>query len=91
VGSFPANSFGIQDSIGNVAEWTQDCMSLSYHDAPADGSANNRGLCNSRVTRGGSWFSGARESRLTARFNLKAGDRNDFTGFRVVRELAPDS
>ncbi len=91
VGSFPANSLGIQDSIGNVAEWTLDCMSLSYHDAPADGSANNRGLCNSRVTRGGSWFSGARESRLTARFNLKAGDRNDFTGFRVVRELAPES
>ncbi len=91
VGSFPANSFGIHDSLGNVAEWTLDCMSLSYHDAPADGSANNRGLCNSRVTRGGSWFSGARESRLTARFNLKAGDRNDFTGFRVVRELPPAS
>lgn len=91
VGSFPANSFGIHDSIGNVAEWTLDCMSLSYHDAPADGSTNNRGLCNSRVTRGGSWFSGARESRLTARFNLKAGDRNDFTGFRVVRELRPES
>ncbi|HET6565917.1 MAG TPA: formylglycine-generating enzyme family protein, partial [Xanthomonadales bacterium] len=91
VGSFPANSFGIHDSLGNVAEWTLDCMSLSYHDAPADGSANSRGLCNSRVTRGGSWFSGARESRLSARFNLKAGDRNDFTGFRVVRELAAGS
>jgi len=87
VASFPANQYGLYDSLGNVAEWTLDCMSLSYLDAPADGSANNRGLCNSRVTRGGSWFSGARESRLTARFNLKAGDRNDFTGFRVVREL----
>jgi formylglycine-generating enzyme required for sulfatase activity len=91
VGSFPANAFGLHDTLGNVAEWTLDCMSLSYHDAPADGSANSRGLCNSRVTRGGSWFSGARESRLPARFNLKAGDRNDFTGFRVVRELAPSS
>ncbi len=90
-GSFPANAFGLHDTLGNVAEWTLDCMSLSYHDAPADGSANSRGLCNSRVTRGGSWFSGARESRLSARFNLKAGDRNDFTGFRVVRELAPSS
>jgi formylglycine-generating enzyme required for sulfatase activity len=87
VASFQANDYGLYDSLGNVAEWTLDCMSLSYLDAPADGSANNRGLCNSRVTRGGSWFSGARESRLTARFNLKAGDRNDFTGFRVVREL----
>jgi len=91
VGSFLPNAFGLYDYIGNVAEWTLDCMSLSYVDSPADGSANNRGLCNSRVTRGGSWFSGARESRLSARFNLKAGDRNDFTGFRVVRELPPSS
>jgi len=91
VGSFLPNAFGLYDYIGNVAEWTLDCMSLSYVDSPVDGSANNRGLCNSRVTRGGSWFSGARESRLTARFNLKTGDRNDFTGFRVVRELRPSS
>ena len=26
--------------------------------------------------------------RLPARFNLKNGDRNDFTGFRVVRRIA---
>ncbi len=91
VGSFLSNVFGLHDTLGNVAEWTLDCMSLSYADAPADGSANSRGLCNSRVTRGGSWFSGARESRLSARFNLKAGDRNDFTGFRVLRELPASS
>ena len=91
VGNLLSNMFGLHDALGNVAEWTLDCMSLSYADAPADGSANSRGLCNSRVTRGGSWFSGARESRLSARFNLKAGDRNDFTGFRVVRELAEES
>jgi formylglycine-generating enzyme required for sulfatase activity len=91
VGSLLSNMFGLHDALGNVAEWTADCMSLSYADAPADGTANSRGLCNSRVTRGGSWFSGARESRLSARFNLKAGDRNDFTGFRVVRELPDES
>ncbi len=91
VGSFLPNAFGLYDYLGNVAEWTLDCMSLSYVDSPVDGSANNRGLCNSRTTRGGSWFSGARESRLTARFNLKTGDRNDFTGFRVLRELPPSS
>ena len=28
-----------------------------------------------------------REIRLPARFNLKNGDRNDFTGFRVVRKV----
>jgi formylglycine-generating enzyme required for sulfatase activity/serine/threonine protein kinase len=87
VGSFRANAFGVYDVVGNVAEWTLDCMNLSYLDAPADGSAWGRGICSSRITRGGSWFTGSREVRLPARFNLKNGDRNDFTGFRVVRRV----
>ena len=86
-GSFRANAFGVYDVIGNVAEWTMDCMNLSYLEAPADGSAWSRGMCNSRMTRGGSWFTGTKESRLSARFNLKNGDRNDFTGFRLVRRV----
>lgn len=86
-GSFKPNAFGIYDVVGNVAEWTLDCMNLSYLDAPADGSSWGRGICSSRMTRGGSWFTGSREVRLPARFNLKNGDRNDFTGFRVVRKV----
>jgi formylglycine-generating enzyme required for sulfatase activity len=86
-GSFKPNAFGVYDVVGNVAEWTMDCMNLSYLDAPADGSAWGRGICSSRMTRGGSWFTGTREVRLPARFNLKNGDRNDFTGFRVVRTV----
>jgi formylglycine-generating enzyme required for sulfatase activity/serine/threonine protein kinase len=88
-GSFRANAFGVYDVVGNVAEWTLDCMNLSYLDAPADGSSWGRGICSSRMTRGGSWFTGSREVRLPARFNLKNGDRNDFTGFRVVRRVEP--
>jgi len=88
-GSYKANAFGLYDVIGNVAEWTLDCMNLSYLEAPTDGSAWSRGLCSSRMTRGGSWFSGTRDIRLPARFNLKNGDRNDFTGFRVQRRVEP--
>lgn len=87
VGSLQPNAFGLHDVIGNVAEWTLDCMNLSYLDAPADGSAWSRGICSSRMTRGGSWFTGSKDIRLPARFNLKNGDRNDFTGFRVVRKV----
>ncbi|HMB58832.1 MAG TPA: SUMF1/EgtB/PvdO family nonheme iron enzyme, partial [Xanthomonadales bacterium] len=86
-GSHQPNAFGVYDVIGNVAEWTLDCMNLSYLEAPSDGGAWTRGMCSSRMTRGGSWFTGTRESRLAARFNLKNGDRNDFTGFRVVRKV----
>jgi len=87
VGSFRPNSFGLYDTTGNVSEWTADCMNLSYLDAPVDGSAWGRGICSSHMTRGGSWITGTREIRLPARFNLKNGDRNDFTGFRVVRKV----
>lgn len=86
-GSLRPNGFGLYDVIGNVAEWTADCMSLSYLDAPTDGSAWTRGICSSHITRGGSWLTGGRESRLAARFSLGNADRNDFTGFRVVRTV----
>lgn len=86
-GSLRPNDFGLFDVIGNVAEWTADCMNLSYLDAPTDGSAWTRGICASHMARGGSWVTGTRDIRLSARFNLRNGDRNDFTGFRVVREL----
>jgi formylglycine-generating enzyme required for sulfatase activity len=88
-GTFKPNAFGLFDVIGNVAEWTLDCMNLSYLEAPTDGSAWSRGMCGSRMTRGGSWFTGTREARLPARFNLHSGDRNDFTGFRLVRRVEP--
>lgn len=87
VASLEPNAFGLYDVIGNVAEWTGDCMNLSYLDAPVDGSAWGRGICSSHMTRGGSWLTGTRDIRLPARFNLKNGDRNDFTGLRVVRRI----
>jgi len=87
VGSFRPNAFGLYDTIGNVSEWTADCMNLSYVDAPVDGGAWGKGICSSHMTRGGSWITGSKEIRLPARFNLKNGDRNDFTGFRVVRDI----
>ncbi len=87
VASLEPNAFGLYDVIGNVAEWTADCMNLSYLDAPSDGSAWGRGICSSHMTRGGSWLTGTRDIRLPARFNLKNGDSNDFTGLRVVRRI----
>jgi formylglycine-generating enzyme required for sulfatase activity/serine/threonine protein kinase len=87
VGSFSPNAFGLYDVIGNVSEWTLDCMNLSYLDAPVDGSDWGRGICSSHMTRGGSWVTGSKEIRLPARFNLNNGDRNDFTGFRVIRAI----
>ncbi|WP_298917747.1 SUMF1/EgtB/PvdO family nonheme iron enzyme [uncultured Algimonas sp.] len=87
VGTLSANGFGLRDMIGNVAEWTLDCNTLNLRDAPVDGRPDARGSCGQRVVRGGSWFSGADDLRYSARSMLRRGDRNDFTGFRVVRNL----
>ena len=87
VGTLAANEFGLKDVLGNVAEWTMDCNTLNYRDAPADGSPDMRGACRQRITRGGSWFSGPRDMRLSSRAVLRQGDSNDFTGFRVIRKI----
>lgn len=86
-GTLIANRFGVKDMIGNVGEWTLDCNTLNLRDAPADGSADQRGSCNQRVVRGGSWFSGPTDLRFASRLMQRRGDNNDFTGFRVVRKI----
>lgn len=87
-GTLSANKFGLRDMVGNVAEWTLDCNTLNLRDAPVDGSADARGSCGQRVVRGGSWFSGPDDLRYSARTMLRRGDKNDFTGFRVVRKIS---
>ncbi len=87
-GMLNANKFGLKDMIGNVAEWTLDCNTLNLRDAPTDGRADQRGSCNQRVVRGGSWFSSPSDLRYAARLMQRRGDSNDFTGFRVVRKIA---
>ncbi len=87
VGMLGANKFGVKDMIGNVAEWTLDCNTLNLRDAPTDGRADQRGSCNQRVVRGGSWFSGPSDLRFATRLMQRRGDNNDFTGFRVVRKI----
>ena len=86
VGLLSANGFGLKDMIGNVAEWTLDCNTLNLRDAPTDGRADQRGSCNQRAVRGGSWFSGPADMRYAARLMQRRTDSNEFTGFRVVRK-----
>ena len=87
-GTLGSNKFGVKDMIGNVGEWTLDCNTLNLKDAPTDGRADQRGSCNQRVVRGGSWFSGPADLRFSARLMQRRGDSNDFTGFRVVRKIS---
>ncbi len=90
VGSFEPNAFGVYDTAGNVWEWVQDCWHPDYQGAPADGSAwleADKGDCNQRVIRGGSWSDEPRALRSAYRFGDYPGLRDNFLGFRLAQDV----
>jgi formylglycine-generating enzyme required for sulfatase activity len=89
VGSFAPNTFGLNDMLGNVWEWVEDCYHDNYEGAPEDGSAWTAGDCNQRVIRGGSWGDPGRNVRSAVRISGPIGNRHDGLGFRIGRTLTP--
>jgi formylglycine-generating enzyme required for sulfatase activity len=88
VGQFQPNAWGLQDMIGNVWEWTEDCSTGSYVGRPKDGSAWTwLGGCDRRVLRGGGWITAPARSRSGFHGDGDAADRADFSGFRVALDL----
>ncbi len=86
VGSFSASDYAVQDMLGNVMEWVQDCYQKSYNPAPADGSAViTAGDCKQRVVRGGGFDSPADSVRSASRDSRVETSRLDNLGFRVVK------
>ena len=82
VASFEANSKGLFDMGGNVAEWVHDYYSIPV----ADSTVPNLGPAEGeyRVIRGSSWLFGSiRELRLSFR-DYGIDGRND-VGFRIAR------
>jgi formylglycine-generating enzyme required for sulfatase activity len=86
VGSFKPNAFGLHDMIGNAWEWTEDCFHSSYTGAPADGRAWVDEICEKRFTRGTSFYTAPRHSRLTFRLDGPPDYRMVQYGFRVARD-----
>ncbi len=89
VGSFKANSWGLNDMLGNVFQWTEDCWHADYRGAPVDGSARTDGDCSERELRGGSWFTSPLYVRADYRNHFAADYRTSSAGIRLVRDLAP--
>ena len=89
VGSFKPNAFGLYDMLGNVSEWTEDCLptGLQWRGAPLDGTANLKGDCSQRAYRGGSWSENERHYLRTPDRYKYIGARDSSLGFRVARTL----
>jgi len=89
-GSFPANPFGLHDTVGNVWEWVADCWHDRYQGAPTDGSAWLENCAESRrVLRGGSWNEQPRNARVADRTWYDTHYRSDLNGFRLAQDLNP--
>ncbi len=88
VGSFKPNQFGVYDMLGNVWEWTEDCLAYTFR--PSNGTSSGaviRGDCNQRAFRGSSWLNHPLPYiRPPDRYKFKGAKEADL-GFRVVREL----
>jgi len=88
VGRFPANDYGLFDMAGNVAEWCRDCYKTSYYtQSPALNPGGPR-TGKTRVLRGGSWYSRARDLRCATRQAALPNNADGFIGFRLVHPLA---
>ncbi len=87
-GAFASNPWDFHDMLGNVWQWTQDCVHETYQGAPDDGrwwDGKEGGNCEQRVARGGSWSDLPAHVRAAARGFDPVGLRFTGSGFRVVR------
>jgi formylglycine-generating enzyme required for sulfatase activity len=78
-----ANSFGLYDMHGNVAEWCWDYYGPYPTGTVFDPTGPETGEL--RVIRGGHWDAHARDCRSAARGYHYPNSGDDYLGFRVVR------
>lgn len=87
VGQFEPNAFGLFDTSGNVYEWVEDCQSDLLPRMPTNGAPYLAGACETRMMRGGAWYSDAARVRSTYRAYNRPDRRDYVVGFRVARVL----
>ena len=82
--TFPANPFGLFETLGNVREWTCSAYAPYTEGTAKDCSSSARSF----ALRGGSWQQGQQSLASRQRDESEADHRDVWTGFRVVRDPA---
>lgn len=82
------NVFGVEDMVGNVWEWVEDCYVSNFENHPLDGSAIAEDPCEKRVLRGGAWGDyGSFYLRSAYRGAWSGDEAFSNLGFRVAKTL----
>ena len=88
VGAFPANAFGLHDTLGNVWAVSEDCFHQTYAGAPSDGSAwIAGGDCDWRMIKGGSFSGHIADVRPAQRGRDPVDYRANYIGFRIAMDI----
>jgi formylglycine-generating enzyme required for sulfatase activity len=86
VGAYRANTFGLYDMHGNVAEWCSDWHDEKYYATSPSADPAGPDAGSIRVHRGSDWLSGPVFCRSASRNAASPSNRGSNLGFRVVRE-----
>lgn len=85
VGKFKANSFGLHDMHGNIAEWCADRYAPDAYTAQTETDPTGPPSGHTRVIRGGSFGAGPVHARSATRSGVVPDAAIDVLGFRIVR------
>ena len=88
-GAYPANGFGLNDMVGNVAEMVSDCWVPHLKSVPTNGepAITVQGAdCTRRTLKDAAWWELPVFARVSARRPLDPAAARPGIGFRAVRE-----